>query len=526
MSNAKLKQYAPLGVALGLGGLVVAGFIFLYQRKFDVAVQSSLAVAALGFAVALLLNPGALQTWLGGRQARYGGNVLAMTVAFIGIVGVVNYLVYKNNKQWDLTEGQANTLAPETLEAIKQLPQPVKAIGFYSQSFASSRAQAETLLKRYQVAGPGQLTYEFHDPLGEPTVAQQYGITRDGTLILQMGDQKEELSFASEQEITGALIRFSHPTKRGVYFITSHGERDITSTDANGFSKIADLLKKQNYDVQPLNLQVTTTVPADARAVVVAGPLTPLTADEVTILGNYLRYNENSALVVLLDSQAQAQTPTEAPDPLVDYLGTAWGLNLPRDVVVDFYNSYPNQPLFPLNNGYESSPITDKLQKISSVFPVARSIVVSGTAEILPDITYTPLVKAEPRAWGETDFTSLKSQAGPQFGAGDTPGPLNLAVAAQDSKYKARLVVFGDSDFASNNAADQGANAQLLVNSINWATADESLINLTAKTPTQRTIILTDALTINLIFLIIVIILPLAVLVGGGVVWFIRRRHV
>jgi hypothetical protein len=54
---------------------------------------------------------------------------------------------------------------------------------------------------------------------------------------------------------------------------------------------------------------------------------------------------------------------------------------------------------------------------------------------------------------------------------------------------------------------------------------EESLINLTPKIPTARSLRLTDALTINAIFLVTVIVMPLVVLIFGGVVWFQRRRH-
>src|SRR6185436_8985430 len=134
-----LKRLAPLGLALGIGGFIAAAVIWILQRQFDVYVQGSLVVGMVGLALAMMLNPGVVQTWLGGRQARYGGNVLVMTVFFVGILVLINYIVYKNPKRWDFTDDQKNTLAPETLDALKQLPQPVLAVGFYSPQTASTR---------------------------------------------------------------------------------------------------------------------------------------------------------------------------------------------------------------------------------------------------------------------------------------------------------------------------------------------------------------------------------------------------
>jgi ABC-type uncharacterized transport system involved in gliding motility auxiliary subunit len=520
--ESSLKRYAPIALGLGLAGLLVAAGAWLLQRQFSTVVQASLAVGLLGLALAMLLNPGALQAWAAGRQARYGGNVLIMVLALLGILVLVNYLAVENPQRWDWSEGQLNTLAPESIEAVKQLPAPVRALGFYSTNFVTSQESARTLLEQYRVESDGKLTYEFHDPVGDPALAREYDITRDGTLILVMGEQREEISFASEDQISGALIRLANPTSRTVYFLTGHGEHPIDSSDQDGLSRVVDLLKRQNYAVQSLDLAVTTTVPADAQALVVAGGLVPVTQPEVDVLKGYL--DGGGALVVMLDPLIQTQAELNAAEPLVEYLAQNWGVRLANDVVVDFLNSVQGQPLWPLNAGYGSSVITSRLQGINTVFPVARSVQLPGEGAVLPNMTHTGLVPADANAWGETNFDSFNSQPAPD--EGDTQPPFNLGVSVENTATGARLVVFGDSDFASNSFADQGANANLLANSVNWVTVEESLINLTPKVPTTRSLVLTNALTGNFIFFLTVVLMPLAVLIAGGVVWFQRRRHV
>ena len=64
------------------------------------------------------------------------------------------------------------------------------------------------------------------------------------------------------------------------------------------------------------------------------------------------------------------------------------------------------------------------------------------------------------------------------------------------------------------------------MNAIDWATSDETLINVTPRTPTQMTLQLTNTLTIKAILVLVIFVMPLLVLVMGGVVWFQRRRHV
>ena len=525
-----MKRFAPIAAIIGALGLLAALSIWLLQRQFNAYVQASLAVGLLGLAVAILLDPSTVQSWAGRRQARYGGNVLLMSVALLGILVLANYLVATKPPQWDLTANKVNTLAPETLQTLQTLSAPVKAIGFYTTNFASSQTTAKNLYEQYRVASGGKFTYEFHDPNAEPTLTRQYKITADGTTVLVMGDNQETITSASEDQIDGALVRLLHPAKRTVYFLTGHGEHTIDGTDQNGLSNVVTQLKSQNYDVQSLNLAaVTGTVPVSATALVIAGPLVPLSAAETGLLQAYL--DKGGAVVVMEDPLIETQLPFSTTEPLVEYLANNWGLRFENDVVVDLYNSYQTQgqtvPVYPLSKSYGSSSIVSRLQGIQTIFPVARSVSLPAAGKAVTSTTYSELVKLDPAAWGETNMASFgQSSSGPAQDAADVPPPLDVAVSAQNTVTKARVVAIGDSNFATNQWSAAGADANLLMNAIDWATSDETLINVTPRTPTRLTLSLTNALTINAIFVLVVIAMPLLVLILGGVMWFQRRRHI
>jgi ABC-type uncharacterized transport system involved in gliding motility auxiliary subunit len=533
MQMSKLKPLAPWMLWLGVAGLVAAGIIAFIVRQFDTSVQVALVIGLLGLALAVLFDPGAVAQWAGGRQAKYGANTFVMVVALIGIVVLVNYLVQQlpsESRFYDWSEGQLNTLPPEAAEAVKQLPQPVKAIGFYTSQSSFRLTSDKEVFDRFREVAPDKFSYEFIDPQADPVRARNYDITTDGTVILEMGDQRQELSFVSDTEVASALVRLANPVSRTVYFLTGEGEADFNDTGEFGISRVAELLKDQNYTLQPLNLLVTTTIPADARAIVIAGPQVPLAQQTVETLRNYLNTNTDVALVVMLDPVLETRAEAGQVDALAEYLASDWGIVVRDDVVIDLYNSAFTQQgqnvTWPFNNGYEASPITAKLENIPSVFPLVRSISTTvGTGAI----TYTPLVKTDGRAWGETDLEALSASTDtPAAGPDDNAGPLTVALAAEDTARKVRLVVFGDSSFAQNQIVGGGqtANGPLFVGSVNWALKDESLIDLTPRTPTQRSIQPMDALTGNGILFVVVILMPALVLVMGGVVWFMRRRHV
>jgi len=89
-----------------------------------------------------------------------------------------------------------------------------------------------------------------------------------------------------------------------------------------------------------------------------------------------------------------------------------------------------------------------------------------------------------------------------------------------------RLVVFGNSEFVANSGlsmmAGQVGNADLFLNAVNWAAEEETLISVRSKPPTNRQIFLTG-LQLRLVFLITVVLLPLAVIAAGVIVWWRRR---
>ncbi len=532
MQNSQYARFAPWVAALGLIVLLIAAATYFVQGQFSTAVQVTLIVGVILVVAGALLNPSGLMSALGARQTRYGANTAIMLVALLGSLGLINYLAVRNPQRWDLTENQANTLDPASIAALQALPTPVHILGFFSSDAQSQLDTSKRLLDRYRLVDPNKLTYEFIDPYADPVRANQYGVTRDGTLVLVLADQTNKLEgFVTESQVTGALVRLSSPIARTVYFLTGQGEAALEASDTASISQYAELLRQQNYTVLSLNLATTTTVPSDARAVVIAGPQLPMAVEDVAKLKAYYDTASNVALVVLLDPSVQYSaevTGTVRPEnPLYDYLRDSWGVQMRDDVIIDIPNrlrtaSGENPALFG-SSAYGTGEATQDMTGFVSVFFFAQSI---STTSSLPTASVTPLVQTSSESWGKFDITALTAgEIDPVDG--DPKGPLDVGLSVEIPERKARLIAFGDSDFATDGILDnaQFGNDRLLLNAMNWATGDENLINLTPKTPTSRFLTLTDAVTTNLILLFVVVIMPLSVLVIGGVVWFMRRRH-
>lgn len=513
--NTKWKRFAPFGLYLALVAALAGLGLFIVQRQFNLYVQIALGVTIIGLALYAILDPGRVRESFTGRQARFGSNVLVMTLAFIGILVVVNFLANKYTKRWDLTNDKTHTLAPETIQTLKSLKEPVVAIGFFTSRVSSDTAKG--LLADYQ-SNSDKFSYKFIDPEADPVSANNAKITQDGTIALQSGGHQELVTTVDEQDLSSALIRLANPGNRSVYFLTGHGEHDITGSGDTAFATAKQTLVTKNYTVNTLDLISTPKIPTDALAIIIAGPQKPLSESEVTLLKAYV--DKGGALVVMEDPTPITSFGT-SPDPLATYLTSDWNIVLDNDLVID---TSVNPATIAAGVNYGTHAITDKIKTMATIFPTSRSVS-SKTGTTLSGVDTTTLVSTAQQAWGETNFTDL-AQNKAQFDQGtDIPGPLGLAVASQNTAKNSRVVVFGGSTFAADRYITQYGNTDMFANAVDWAAGQQNLINLTAKAATSRVMLQPQAYQINLLFLGVIILIPGLVLFSGIMVWVQRRRR-
>ncbi len=513
-----LRQLAPF--AFGLAILSILGTLgwVILNRQFDVYVQIGIALAAVAVAVGIFLDPDRVRKALTGRQAKYGSNALLMSLAFAGIAIVANYLAFNNPGRYDLTEDQNFSLAPETINTISNLDRPVLIKGFYTPNAANTRDNIRPLLDQYRAKSNGSVTYEFIDPIRNPVEADQLGVTRDRSLVVISGEDSEVVSVQTEQQITSAIIRVTNPGEREVAFLIGHGERDTEALDEFGYRNLRRALEAKNYTLSPLNLLAEGSIPESTLVVIVAGPTITLSDEEVGILRDF--QERGGALVVSLDPSLVTNIPPDS-DALGGYLEEAWGIRLRDDVVVDLNSILPFAGIGFL---YGSHPITDELGTLLPYFPTVRSLELIESEDAA--LSQTALVSTNENSWGESDLESLSAQGPLEFNeADDLQGPLVMAAAVEDFNTQARLVVFGDSDFAANADFFEGANGDLMINSVDWAAGQEDLINLTPKQNTQRFVAPPSVRTLGLVFLLTIVVLPGSAILAGGIVWWRRRRQ-
>ncbi len=512
----RLSSAAPAIAGLGTLALLTAVFV----NWLAVGPAWLPQVLSVGGVVLLLvyplLRPAQVLGWARQRRTQAGANIVLMSVAFIAIVGVVNFLGYRYHKRFDFTATKEYSLSQQTREVLQNLQEPVHAVAFFTDN-DPGRQRVEDLLREYALL-TDKFTYEFVNPNREPGKARQYNITRYGVVLLLRGDRRQEVVVFDEEDLTSGIIKVTRDAPRVVYFTTGHGERDPQSYQDPDYGQAVQVLQREFYEVRLINLAtITDTLPADIDALVIAGPRTPFAPVEVERLFDYL--NKGGRVLLMVDPD-----PNLDVTPFNDRL-ESWGVRLRNDLVIDPQAAFLGDIATPVVSRYTYHTITKELAGIATFFPTIRSI---DKLDAVPqDKRLVVLFTSSPQAWGEADLTVFNVQ----YDEGvDVRGPLSLAVAVDvvgEAQKKGRLVVIGDADFASNAVINTVpgayANVELLSNMINWLTEEEELVAIGPKPPAFYPLRPLTPGERNVIFFTTTVLLPLVILLAGVVVWWQRR---
>jgi len=521
-----LKRYLN-SVAAVLITVGLVAWIIWPQRKVAALIMAALGVLALaGYVV---LNRRELAPKFQRRSLLYSGNLILIVVLVLAILGLANYFLSTHNHRWDFTAAKVHSLSDQSVTMLKALKTDVSFKAFFRVG-TNARAAMENLLGLYAYHSP-RLKYEFIDPDKNPGLVKRYGITQDGTTIIEAGDKEGRVTTTTEEDLTNALIKATRAQKKVIYFLEGHGEETIEESGDTGYSTAKGELEKLGYEVKKQALALADRFPKDCALLVVPGPQKDLVANEYETLKTYLA---NGGRVLFM---VDPETATTLPAFLAGY-----GFKLENDLVVDTVSRLLGGDYFmPVVSEYEPHAITSKFS-YATFFPYARSVEI---AETKPEgATLTELAKTSPNSWAERELDQKEAKFNP---ARDKQGPIGLAAvetltvkpaapaaapepvetapaetAKPAEEKEARLAVIGDSDFVKNRYYALSGNGNFFLNVVNWLTEESDLISIQPKTQTPRTIQLTASQG-RLLFLVSVVILPLAVLLLGISVW-VRRR--
>ena len=499
---------------------------------------------AAGWLVAvLLLFAGGvrlpLATGLGGIGSRL--YAAGCVVAGLGVWVLANVALVLNDTHVDLTREKVYTPSAAAMAVVDELRTPVRVTYFYrSEDPIGQRARniLEVMGRRNPL-----LTVLTVDPDKQPELARREGVRLYNAAIVEAAGRRVLIQGTDEAEIAIGIQRVLRTRSLTVCFLEGHGEfsmdgfefhthlegvadhshgeasSHIIETAGHGVGRLRRVLEAQGYATRKLLLATAGAVPGDCTVVLAANPRTTFLPAESAALRSYLAGGGSALLLLDLGF---------APEPGLARLLSDLGVQLEQRVVVDPLSHYHRDAEMVAVTGYDPHPITRTLSL--TFFPGIRPLKPTKPAsgvDVTPILqssrdSYTrPVAAAEARAIEGS--SAATAQVAPQV-ADVRPRTLGIAAEgtlAPDAR-PFRAVVIGDGDFASNSFLPYMSNSDLLVAAIRWLAHEDQGTAVRTRIPVPPMILLTGSQS-RWLFIVIVILLPLAVVAIGGLVWWSRR---
>ncbi len=428
----------------------------------------------------------------------------------LGTAFGLGYLATRYQIQRDVTHNADNSLAPASVEVLKQLTGPVNITVYATEQdvrLGDIRKIIRDFLSLYQRYKP-DINLVFIDPEKEAEKARAARIQLNGEMVIEYAGRSEHLTKINEQIVTSILLRLAHSRDQTVMYLTGHGERKLDGIANFDLGTIFGAKLKQNgFRLNSLNLALAQEVPGNASVLVITQPQLDLMPGETDKLLRHVERGGN--LLWLVDAE-----PLRGLERLAEKLD----LLLPPGIVIDPASAAMNVPAtWTIGATYPPHAITRNFNLIT-VFPSARPLIWNENT----DWQHHVLVEAAARGWVSRKAPKGKPVFDKQH---DTPGPAVIAMALQRNIHdrEQRIVVVGNGAFLANSYAGNGGNVDLGVNMVNWLAGEEHLITLQPRAAKDSNLTLgkTQLYVISFGSLLG---LPLLLAGVGGFIWWKRRR--
>lgn len=554
--KSSFNRLSSLISLIGLLTLLTGLIIMVVLPDIRIAAWAIMALGVGLLVAAVIIDFRRVSSAIAGRRGRFSAGTTLMASIFIGITLVINAISIGSYHRFDTTSLAQFTLTSQTKEVLAQMKIPVQATCFFVPDDAYGiSTYASSLLAEYQKY-TDKLTVKTIDPDEHPDIAKQYGITQYQTVvfesqkgrrlvppsdILQTSTDSQGntqiVGMEAEHSFTSAILEVTGIVQKKLYFLTGHSEDNI-NTD---YTDVKKGLLDNLYKVDTLDLLVSQGIPADATGIIIAGPQKALSTQEIDIIGNYL---VNGGWVMIL------LNPN--PSPEMRQLLSYWDVDIKDGTVVDPSSSYIDPSSSHLDpSNLLVTRLRDAFGLTTVYFPGATAFIpqpgfqptaIPSSSSDTPlqiiwqsdnsTIQMYSLARTSQDGWLASNYDSNKT---PVFNEGtDTKGPLDLGLLIAlypplDSNGNpigtvppTRLVVVGDSDFANDTNFYQANNGEFFLNLVETLTTGKQLISINRKVLPFRRLVVDDR-TVNFIRISSIGLLPLLVLVTGGVIYWRRR---
>lgn len=468
------------------------------------------------------------------RKFKMGGYQTLVMVIVIVLVVILNLVIAKMDITIDLSSDHKYTLTEDTKKLVNGIKDEIKL--YYMCQEGNQQVAIEKVLDQYN--GLGNIEVIDKDPVVYPNFAKQYTdeeIADNDVIVVNVTkDKKEVVSSAdmliqdmdyttggytstldAEGQITAALQSVTSDNSVKLYYTTGHGETELNAS-------MTEIFKKSNIETSELATLSEASVPTDCNILLINGPVYDFNETEYKMLSAYF---ENGGKAMIFVNALPAKEMTHFYKLLSDY-----GVNVVDGFVMDSENSYNSQNPTMFFGSEQEHEITAEVTQTTPVMMYACKGF-TMQSDVRSTLTMEPLLTTSETSFSKVDGNSTTLEKEEK----DISGPFNVGVAITDAYAEntqgagkaTKIALYGTSNF---NAADfiatnQFGNRSMILNSITWLTGGETAtLAVPTRSLTMEMVSIAEGDRVFFTVLLVVII-PLALLALGFVIWFRRRKN-
>ena len=470
----------------------------------------------------------ALFTSLQGRNGLFAAISILVVIAIVVILNLAVGLLPSSVLQKDLSSEKIYTVSDTSRDILSNLDANVEVVVLAPTDGVDQRIS--TYLDLY-CGLSDKITLKNIDTTLYPSALSEYDTEDSSVVVVRNADtgkqqiipfddilvmdmysyyyygQVSYTDFDAEGQLTSAINLVTTDAAHTVYCDTGHGEAALGT-------QVSDLIEKNNLTTQDVNLLTDGGVPEDCELLLFNQPTSDLSADELEQVDHFL--TQGGQVIVILSSETD---PASLPN--LNSLTTSYGISIQQGALADQANFYQY-----FGSAYIFFPEVSSSDSITSSLSADSYVMVGydGTNQVSPAI---PLETVDPTVEGVTVTSFLTtSDSGVAYVSQDnyTTGTYTLGAYAANENNGARLTVISADSFIDDalvSSFNGVSNLQVFMNALTAGFDDMESISIASKSLTVTPNTVRNPTLWTLVF---VIILPVALLLGGFLHWLRRRK--
>ncbi len=460
------------------------------------------------------------------KKIKYASFSVIMTALVIAVILVINIITQSLNISFDMTKEKSNSLTTESINYIKELDEPITIYALYKTGDVYK--PFEEILNEYDRYSDN-ITVTYVDPYQNPQFVEQYKTDGEdipvGSFIVEGQNKYKVVSSAGlieqgtsvtinnlEPRLTNAIIYVSDESTPIIYNIEGHNELPLGTTTISALSEA-------NFEVKSLNL-LSSDIPADCALLILTTPQTDYTTSDVNKITTYL--NNGGSAFITTDIIMGTNKPN------YDAIIKQYGVQKANYIAVEGDKSkfVENMPINIIPT-IEDTELTKTLIEKNRLLLLPTSTGIVPTEAKAQSVTITNLLTTSKDSYGKINPNTTTFS----YEQGDVKGPLPLSVLVEDSHSLStdvvtKLVVTGSTAIVDDNinAYVGGGNSSFVVASAKYLAGEEDGLYLSPKVVQPNSLTMTFGSSL-LTMIYSIVILPIAILVTGAVIFFRRKNR-